>query len=82
MGGGVVGLDIYRIFGAEIGSLIVFIVEIELCDGEVLVDTFVIALKVLRFGQFAMNGGAFGRIAIEVWGCRRVVRLVAAGTGA
>ena len=62
VGGGVLGLNVDRIFRAEIGALIVFVVQIKLCDGEVFVDAFVVGLNSFDLGQFAMNGGAFGGI--------------------
>jgi len=86
--GGVLGLDADGVFGAKVGTLIVFVVDVELCDGEVFVDALVIGLNSFDLGKLAMNGGAFGgigRIAV----CGRIVGgggsgvgIAAAGTGA
>jgi hypothetical protein len=59
--GGVVGLYLNGIFGAEISALKVFVVQVELRNLEVFVDAFVVRLNVLDFGKrVAMDGGAFG----------------------
>jgi hypothetical protein len=84
--GGVVGLDADRIFSAEVGALVVFVVQIKLCDGEVLIDTFVVGLDSFHLGKFAVNGGAFRRIRRIAFGgsvvVGRSVGIVAAGAGA
>ena len=86
VGGGVLGLNADGIFGAEVGALIVFVVHVKLCDVEVFVDAFIVSLDFLYLGEFAVNGGAFGRIRritfggwvnVGWWG-----EIVAAGTGA
>jgi hypothetical protein len=85
MGGGVLGLDVDGIFGAEVGALIVFVVHIKLCDGEVFVDAFVVGLNSFDLGEFAMNGSAFGgigRIARGGGVASVGVGIVARGTGA
>jgi len=64
----VIGLDLDGIFRAEVGALVVFIPHVELCYVEIFVDALVVALDMLGFGKFAMDGGAFGRIvALEGW---------------
>ncbi len=67
VGGRVIGLDADRIFGAEVGALVVFVVQVKLCDVEILVDTLVVGLNSFDLGEFAVNGGAFGGIAFGVW---------------
>jgi hypothetical protein len=59
---GVVGLHVDRVFGAEIGALVVLVAEVELCDVEIFVDALVIGLDSLDLREFAMDGGPFGRI--------------------
>jgi hypothetical protein len=85
--GGVVGLDGNGIFGAEVGALIVFVAQIELCHGEIFVYAFVVGLDSLDLGKFAMDGGAFGRIRrVASFGgwvvVGRGIGVVAAGAGA
>jgi hypothetical protein len=62
VGGGVVGLNVDGIFGAEVGALIVFVVQVKLCDGKIFIDALVVGLHSLDLGKLAMDGGAFGRI--------------------
>ena len=62
VGGRVLGLNVDRIFGAEVGALIVFIIQIKLRDRKVFVDAFVVGLNSFDLGKFAMNGCAFGGI--------------------
>ena len=85
VGGGVVGLNADSILGAEVGALIVFVAQIELCDGEIFIDALVVGLNPFDLGKFAMNGGAFGRIrriAFCGWVVGSGVGIVATGTGA
>ena len=67
MRGGVVGLNGDSIFGAKVGALVVFVVQIKPCYGEVFIDAFVVGLDSFDFGKFAMNGGTFRRIAFAGW---------------
>ncbi len=66
VGGGVVWLNVYRIFGAEIGTLVVLVAHIKLRDREVFVDTLVVGLDSFDLGEFAMDGGAGRGIAVFV----------------
>jgi hypothetical protein len=84
VGGGVIGLDADRIFGAEVGALIVFVAQIKLCDAEIFVYALVVSLNPLDLGEFAMNGGAFRRIRRIAFGGGGVwcgVGVIAAGAG-
>src|SRR5437868_13095050 len=60
MGGGVLGLNADSFFRAEVRALVVFVVHVELRDVKVFVYALVVALHSFRFGEFAMDGGAFG----------------------
>ena len=51
VGGGVVGLDVDGVFGAEIGALVVFVAHVELGDVEVFVDALVVGLDRLTLGS-------------------------------
>jgi hypothetical protein len=84
VGGGELGLDVDRIFGAKVGALIVFVVQIKLCDGEVFVDALVVGLDSFDLGEFAMNGCAFwgiGRIACGGWVGGSGTGIVGSGSG-
>jgi len=63
VGGGEVRLHVDRVFGPEIGALVVFVAEVELCDVEIFVYALVIGLNSFDLWELAMDGGAFGRIA-------------------
>jgi hypothetical protein len=63
VGGGVFGLDGDGIFGAEVGAGVVVVAHIKLCDVKVFVYALIVGLDPLDLGKFAMNGGAFRRIA-------------------
>jgi len=76
---GVVGLDADGVFGTEIRTLVVLVVHVELCDGDVFVDALVVGLNLFDLGEFAADGMncvvATGRL-----GCG--IRIVAAGATA
>jgi hypothetical protein len=76
VGRGVIGLNVDRVLRAQIGSGEVVVVHVELCDLEVLVDTFVIGLNALDLGQLAMDGAALfaGLGHVGVRDCRVVGR--------
>jgi hypothetical protein len=86
VGGGELGLDIDRIFGAEIGALVVFVVQIKLRNAQVFIDAFVVGLDSFHLGKFAVDGGTFRRIRRIAFGgwvvVGRGVGIVVAGAGA
>jgi hypothetical protein len=82
---GILGLDADGVFGAEVGSLIVFVTEIKLCDVEILVDTLIVGLNSFDLGELAMDRGSFWGIAVfgrRVGVGRSGGIVTAAGTGA
>ena len=50
VGRGVVGLNVDRVLCAQIGAGEVVVAHVELCDLEVLVDTFVVGLNAFDLG--------------------------------
>jgi hypothetical protein len=78
---GVVGLHFDGVFGAQIGAREIFVVHVELGDGEVLIDSFIVGLHPRGLGQLAMSGGAFGTFVFERWpNVGRGFGIVTAGT--
>jgi hypothetical protein len=86
VGGRVFRLYADRIFGAEIGALVVFVVHIKFCDAQIFIDAFVVGLDSFYLGKLAMNGCAFRRIRRIAFGgwvvVGRGVGVVAAGATA
>jgi hypothetical protein len=80
VGGGVVGLDFDGVLGTKVGTLKIAITHIKFGDGKILVDTLIIGLHFLDFGELAMGGGAFGSLVLEGRpDVRRSVGIAAAG---
>jgi hypothetical protein len=65
VGGGVVGLDFDGVLGTKVGTLKVAITHIKFGDAKILVDTLIVGLHLLDFGELAMGGGAFGALVLE-----------------
>jgi len=55
----VVWLDLDGILGAEIGALVVLVVHVELCDGDVFVDALIVGLDLCHFGESVSGGGCW-----------------------
>jgi hypothetical protein len=78
----VVGLDADGVFGTEVGALVVLVVHIELCDGDVFVDALVVGLDLFDLREFAPGGGVNCVVAGGRLGCGiRIVVARAAATG-
>jgi len=63
VGSRVLGLDLDCVFGAEICTLVVLVLQIELGDRKIFVNALVVGLNSFDFGKPTMNRGAFRRVA-------------------